>query len=310
MSSMQQFHFHKIAFFLSGFCPRRAQLRPSQLPQSQAREGGPHGAPMMPYSVMPMSACVSACVLAVVAFAAPAEARERSHHRHTLSSKHSHHHAGRAHAHSRHAYRKHYRRYARLMAPVAPEYAHAPFSARFWQQPVATPVGYQAPTYRRQVRPQADRNAVPGAYSSLVTAHAQANGIPESLVHRVVMRESRYNPRAVSRGNYGIMQIRLGTARAMGYTGSAAGLLDPNTNMTYAVRYLAGAYRAAGGNHSRAVALYASGYYYQAKRQGFSPYAMASASPVTLPTPAPLPYAAAPRYAPIMQNFGPTMRYE
>ena len=86
------------------------------------------------------------------------------------------------------------------------------------------------------------------------------------------MRESRYNPRAVNSGNYGIMQIRLGTARAMGYTGSAAGLLDPNTNMQYAVRYLAGAYRAAGGNQSRAVALYASGYYHQAKRQGFSPY--------------------------------------
>ena len=30
--------------------------------------------------------------------------------------------------------------------------------------------------------------------------------------------------------------------------------------MTYAVRYLAGAYRAAGGNESRAVALYARGY--------------------------------------------------
>jgi soluble lytic murein transglycosylase-like protein len=39
------------------------------------------------------------------------------------------------------------------------------------------------------------------------------------------------------------------------------------------VRYLAGAYRAAGGNHNRAVAYYAGGYYYAAKRQGFSPYA-------------------------------------
>jgi soluble lytic murein transglycosylase-like protein len=69
------------------------------------------------------------------------------------------------------------------------------------------------------------------------------------------------------------MQIRLSTAHAMGYTGSAAGLLDPQTNMTYAVRYLAGAYRAAGGNESRAVALYSRGYCYQAKAQGFSPYA-------------------------------------
>jgi soluble lytic murein transglycosylase-like protein len=94
----------------------------------------------------------------------------------------------------------------------------------------------------------------------MAAQQASANGVPVSLVHRVIMRESRYNPRAVSRGNYGLMQIRLGTARAMGYGGSASGLLDAATNMTYAVRYLAGAYRAAGGNESRAVALYARGY--------------------------------------------------
>ena len=38
--------------------------------------------------------------------------------------------------------------------------------------------------------------------------------------------------------------------------------------MTYAVKYLANAYRVAGGNESRAVALYAGGYYYAAKRKG------------------------------------------
>lgn len=119
-------------------------------------------------------------------------------------------------------------------------------------------------------------NAGPRAYDSLVARHAAANGLPESLVRRVIMRESRYNPRAVSKGNYGMMQIRLGTARAMGYQGGAAGLLDADTNMTYAVRYLAGAYRAAGGNHDRAVSNYARGYYYQAKAQGFSPYAQQS----------------------------------
>ena len=52
-----------------------------------------------------------------------------------------------------------------------------------------------------------------------------------------------------------------------GYTGTAAGLHDPNTNLTYAVRYLAGAYRAANGNADRAVHYYAAGYYYAAKRQ-------------------------------------------
>lgn len=97
-------------------------------------------------------------------------------------------------------------------------------------------------------------------FRGLVEQQASANGVPASLVHRVIMRESGYNPRAVNSGNYGLMQIRLGTARAMGYSGSAAGLLDAETNMTYAVRYLAGAYRAAGGNVARAIALYARGY--------------------------------------------------
>ncbi len=115
-------------------------------------------------------------------------------------------------------------------------------------------------------------------YDSMIASHAAANGVPAELVHRVIVRESRYNARAVSKGNYGMMQIRLGTARALGYTGSAQGLLDPNTNLTYAVKYLAGAYRTAGGNHAQAVRYYASGYYYAAKRQrSMSAYGLAGA---------------------------------
>src|SRR5579884_703028 len=122
------------------------------------------------------------------------------------------------------------------------------------------------------------RSSALGATSGMAAAQASAAGVPVSLVERVIARESGGNPRAVHAGNYGLMQIRLGTARAMGYTGSAAGLLDPQTNMTYAVRYLAGAYRAAGGDENRAIALYARGYYYQAKAQGFSPYAQGGSS--------------------------------
>jgi len=108
--------------------------------------------------------------------------------------------------------------------------------------------------------------------SAISAGQAGASGLPSSLIQRVIARESGGNPRAMHAGNYGLMQIRLSTARAMGYTGSAAGLLDPQTNMTYGLRYLAGAYRAAGGNENRAIALYQRGYYYQAKAQGFSPY--------------------------------------
>jgi soluble lytic murein transglycosylase-like protein len=98
-------------------------------------------------------------------------------------------------------------------------------------------------------------------YKLMIALLARANGVPPSLVHRVIVRESGYNERAINSGNYGLMQIRLGTARALGYGGTAEGLLDPETNMAYAVRYLAGAYRAAHGDEDRAVALYSSGYH-------------------------------------------------
>jgi soluble lytic murein transglycosylase-like protein len=98
-------------------------------------------------------------------------------------------------------------------------------------------------------------------YKLMIALLARANGVPPSLVHRVILRESGYNERAVNSGNYGLMQIRLGTARALGYSGTAEGLLDPETNMAYAVRYLAGAYRAAHGDEDRALVLYSSGYY-------------------------------------------------
>jgi soluble lytic murein transglycosylase-like protein len=104
-------------------------------------------------------------------------------------------------------------------------------------------------------------------YDALVATHAKANNLPEALVHRMIVRESGYRPNLVSRGNIGLMQIKLGTARGLGYTGTAEGLRDPDTNLTWAVKYLAGAYRAANGDHHRAMHYYASGYYAVAKRQ-------------------------------------------
>ena len=105
-------------------------------------------------------------------------------------------------------------------------------------------------------------------FDALVATHAQVNQVPEALVHRVILRESRYQPRLVGRGGcIGLMQIKLATARGLGYSGDAEGLRDPETNLTYGVKYLAGAYRAANGDHDRAMHLYASGYYGIAKRQ-------------------------------------------
>lgn len=109
------------------------------------------------------------------------------------------------------------------------------------------------------------------ALEASIQRHAAANGVPAALVHRVIVRESRYNARAVGRGGaMGLMQIKTATARGMGYAGGSDGLLDAETNLTYAVKYLAGAYKVAGGNHDQAVRYYASGYYYAAKRQGLT----------------------------------------
>jgi len=54
----------------------------------------------------------------------------------------------------------------------------------------------------------------------------------------------------------------------MGFTGRPDELLDANTNLTFAVPYLANAYTVAGGDPDRAVRLYSGGYYDEAKRKG------------------------------------------
>jgi soluble lytic murein transglycosylase-like protein len=102
----------------------------------------------------------------------------------------------------------------------------------------------------------------------LISQYSSRYGVPESLVHRVIKRESGYNPKARNGPYLGLMQIRHDTARSMGYSGSASGLLDAETNLKYAVKYLAGAYRVGGRDPDQAVRNYSRGYYYDAKRQG------------------------------------------
>jgi soluble lytic murein transglycosylase-like protein len=102
----------------------------------------------------------------------------------------------------------------------------------------------------------------------LISKYASMYGVPEALVHRVAKRESTYNPRAQHRGNYGLMQIRYNTARSLGYDGVPTGLLDAETNLKYAVKYLRGAWIVAGKNEKAADWLYRTGYYYDAKRKG------------------------------------------
>lgn len=103
---------------------------------------------------------------------------------------------------------------------------------------------------------------------ALIRKYAVIYDMPESLLHRVIQRESRYNAGARNGPYYGLMQIHPQTARGMGYTGPAAGLLDAETNLTFAGKYLRGAWLVSRGDESEAVMWYARGYYYEAKRLG------------------------------------------
>ncbi len=102
----------------------------------------------------------------------------------------------------------------------------------------------------------------------MVDQWADHYDIPRSLMHRVVKKESNYNPAARNGPYYGLMQISAQTAAGMGYRGNPSGLLDSETNLKYAGKYLRGAWLVSDGSEDRAVGWYQRGYYYEAKRKG------------------------------------------
>lgn len=107
-----------------------------------------------------------------------------------------------------------------------------------------------------------------GGLNSQIGHYSALYHVPESLIRRIIVRESGYNISARHGPYWGLMQIRYDTAQSMGYAGAPAGLLNADTNLHYGVRYLAGAYEVAHGDPEKAVSFYSSGYYYDARRLG------------------------------------------
>lgn len=100
---------------------------------------------------------------------------------------------------------------------------------------------------------------------ALIEEYAEIHGIPEALLHRVIQRESDYRADARNGPYWGLMQILPETARTMGHRGPPQELLDAETNLLYAGRYLRGAWIVADGDIDEAVMWYARGYYYEAR---------------------------------------------
>jgi soluble lytic murein transglycosylase-like protein len=103
---------------------------------------------------------------------------------------------------------------------------------------------------------------------ALIRKWAAIHDIPESLLHRVIQRESGYNAGARNGPYWGLMQILPQTARGMGFTGRPEDLLNAETNLEFAGKYLRGAWLVSNQNEAEAVMWYARGYYYEAKRLG------------------------------------------
>ena len=129
----------------------------------------------------------------------------------------------------------------------------------------AKPLAYSG---EQSVDPRSPGGPARAGIDRIIEQQSAHYELPSDLVRRIVKRESNFRPTAQNGGHFGLMQIKHATARSMGYTGPAVGLLDPEVNLTYGLKYLRGAWLVADRDQARAGHYYRSGYYYDAKRKG------------------------------------------
>ncbi|MCQ1571978.1 lytic transglycosylase domain-containing protein [Neorhizobium galegae] len=98
-------------------------------------------------------------------------------------------------------------------------------------------------------------------YTQLIAKYADEYDVPEELALAVVRIESNFRPTVKgSAGEIGLMQIKPATARLMGYRGPDYGLYDPETNIRYGMKYLAGAHELGGGKICGTILKYNAGH--------------------------------------------------
>jgi hypothetical protein len=119
-------------------------------------------------------------------------------------------------------------------------------------QPVAARPATQLPTELAARRAR---------FLATLTEQARQNGIPPALADAVAAVESAYDPTATGEdGEVGLMQILPSTAAMLGFRGNRTALFEPETNIRYAVAYLARAWTLADGHLCRALMKYRAGH--------------------------------------------------
>ncbi|NEX59498.1 lytic transglycosylase domain-containing protein [Noviherbaspirillum galbum] len=108
-------------------------------------------------------------------------------------------------------------------------------------------------------------------YHEMVVNASNRHGVPTSLIHAVIQKESAYNPAATSgRRARGLMQVTPEAARSVGF-GNARQLYDPQTNIyagTAYLKYLLGSHATV----DEALAAYNSGPGNVRKYRGVPPF--------------------------------------
>jgi soluble lytic murein transglycosylase-like protein len=75
-------------------------------------------------------------------------------------------------------------------------------------------------------------------YKVAIMKAGQDNAIEAAIIAAIIGKESKGQANVVNGRFNGLMQLGLAEASAMGYGGNSAGLLNPDTNITYGAKYL------------------------------------------------------------------------
>jgi soluble lytic murein transglycosylase-like protein len=128
-------------------------------------------------------------------------------------------------------------------------------------QVITRTTGYPMPGVPAELRDAENSFTEQNPYSALIAKYAKENGVPVVLATAVIQIESNFNPRRRgSAGEIGLMQIKPTTAKLMGYSGSAKGLYDPETNIKFGMKYLAMAQELGGGATCNTILKYNAGH--------------------------------------------------
>ncbi|HJW14518.1 MAG TPA: lytic transglycosylase domain-containing protein [Thermoanaerobaculia bacterium] len=115
----------------------------------------------------------------------------------------------------------------------------------------------------------AARVATPSLYDDVITRAARSNSVDPKLVKSVMLIESAFDPRAVSRkGAQGLMQLMPETAERYG----VRNVFDPAENVRGGARYLAYLLGLYAGDTTRALAAYNAGEAAVARYGGVPPF--------------------------------------